>query len=164
MYIVEFENNRCRNTGRRSFVGICHMTGDTLVDHPKHARKFATLVAAERYCNSRNREDGWGVGARFFVITEEEVMNFRQPEWWTLRADFQEEIVADANMLGGVPTLSDTRVSLSQVIAEIAESDLLSSVCDDLSLSAEQVKVVLLALSQARIQPPVSLTGAIDER
>src|SRR6266568_885309 len=54
---------------------------------------------------------------------------------------------------GGVPVLRGTRVTVAEVLAEIADSSGVQEIADNFKLDAEQVKGVISALSLLVSQP-----------
>ena len=67
--------------------------------------------------------------------------------------ELSEVVVCNPRIKGGVPVMRGTRFTASQVIAEIADSDAVSELCENLSLSQDDVTGLLNGISMLLMRP-----------
>lgn len=60
----------------------------------------------------------------------------------------KEYIESSPTKLGGIPVLRGTRFSITQLLAELADSDIIEEIAEDFELDANQIKGGLHALSR----------------
>ena len=80
------------------------------------------------------------------------------PQWLVERTrhaarELDDCVEVNPDKLGGVPVLKGSRISVAQILAEIAEGQTVEAVADDFDLDVAQVKRLVTGLSVSLDQP-----------
>lgn len=68
----------------------------------------------------------------------------------------RDSVESRPQVLGGVPVLTGTRFSVSQLLAELAEGENIDSIADDFEFEREKLSALLHAMAVCLNQPPTS--------
>jgi uncharacterized protein (DUF433 family) len=76
--------------------------------------------------------------------------------WWHAVALLEDCVDVSPNRRGGVPCLKGTRVTVAQILAQLAEGDSVDDLVDDMEIDRDTLVTLLNGLSLILDRPAVS--------